>query len=218
MPCCRVGSCGGLQLLSLPAVWWRQWCVAGRKFGMRPRASISCARGLPYHLASICSGVGAAVLQIRLKGSPVIPKRSRITLVSQCHTCRRVWKEMESDYEYLMPGEKIENCVILAAMAVKSAVRFSHIQGRIVGLLIEVADCVAFVQHNGLCLLPCDRTERESRLKTFKTKVKRLTIAAGERRRKRRVKNIVSRRLQRRSITLQSSCDVCVSLGAAAVC
>jgi len=61
------------------------------------------------------------------------------------------------------------------------SVRFSHIQGRSVGLLIEVADCVAVVQHNGMCVLPCDRTE--SRLKTIKTKVKRLTIAAGERRR-----------------------------------
>jgi len=61
------------------------------------------------------------------------------------------------------------------------SVRFSHIQGRSVGLLIEVADCVAVVQHNGMCLLPCDRTE--SRLKTIKTKVKRLTIATGERRR-----------------------------------
>jgi len=122
--------------------------------------NLACARGLPYHLASICSGVGAAVLQIRLKGSPVIPKRSRITPVSQCHTWR-VWKEMESDYEYLMPGEKIENCVILAAKAVKSAVRFSHIQGGSVGLVIEVADCLAFVQHNGMCVLPCDRTERK---------------------------------------------------------
>jgi len=84
-----------------------------------------------------------------------------------------------------------------------------------VGLLIEVADCVAVVQHNGMCVLPCDRTE--SRLKTIKTKVKRLTIAAGERRRKRRVKTL-SRPLQRRSITFQSSSDVCESLGAAAVC